>query len=82
MAYDPFLAHEALHTLSIIGDSFERHIAEHSFIKEHFAKRADEITAAIYDLYQAVGVFNVEQDQIHERKYLVDRLKNFDENSK
>lgn len=54
---DAFSIHEVLHTASIIGDMFERHIVQHRLTRSdpELAAAADKIGEALADFYQLIG---------------------------
>ncbi len=54
---DPFSQHEALDRAHLLADTFQRHLAGHTFIRAHpdLAARCDLIADALGELYQAIG---------------------------
>lgn len=54
---DPFSQHEALDRAHLLADAFQRHLADHAFIRAHpdLAARCDLIADALGELYQAIG---------------------------
>lgn len=55
---DPFLAHEALHTASLVEDIWDDHIREHPFVQGNpdLLALAKSISHLLGDFYQAVGI--------------------------
>jgi hypothetical protein len=59
---DAFHAHEALDRTYVTCDHFGLFVAEHPFVSqnEDLAKKAEEITASIFDFYQSIANLSYE----------------------
>lgn len=56
--FDAFHHHEALHTVSVFADMFEKHVRGHGFIQSDAALKgaAERISIELGAFYQLVGV--------------------------